>query len=279
MRTGKQNAGNSPVPENMNMTPKLIDAHTHLQFKNFDKDRDETIKRALDNGIWIVNAGANKELSEQAVEIAEKYPAGVWAAVGLHPDDAEEGLDYDFYKKLAQNEKVVAVGECGLDYYRLKPEDAESKKLQKEIFIKQIKLAKEVGKPLVIHCRQAFDDLIEILKANNESLNNPPGIIHFFTGTAEDAQKLLEMEFYFTFGGLITYNRDFDGIIEKIPIEKIILETDAPFVSPAPFKGQRNEPLYVKEVAQKMAEIKNVSLEEICRKTTANAIDIFKLKA
>jgi TatD DNase family protein len=279
MHPRKQNAGNSSVPENMSMIPNLIDAHTHLQFKNFDKDRDETIKRALDNGVWVVNAGANKELSEQAVEIAEKYPTGVWATVGVHPDDAKEGFDYNFYKSLAEKKKVVGIGECGLDYYRLKPEDAENKKLQKEIFIEQIKLAKEIGKPLVIHCRQALEDLIDILESNKKFLNYPPGIIHFFTGTAENAKKLLKMGFYFTFGGLITYNRDFDQIIKNIPIEKIMLETDAPFVSPAPFRGQRNEPLYVKEVAKKMAEIKNIPLEEICRKTTANAIDIFKLKA
>jgi TatD DNase family protein len=284
MREGKQNAGNSPFPENMNMIPRLVDAHTHLQFENFDKDRDETIKRALDEDIWIVNAGANKKLSKQAVEIAEKYPVGVWATVGLHPDDAKEGFDYEFYKGLAQKEKAVGIGECGLDYYRsqeiknteLRIQNLES---QKEIFIKQIELAKEINKPLVIHCRQAFADLIEILESNKKFLNNPPGIIHFFTGTEENAEKLLEMGFYFTFGGLITYNRDFDGIIKKIPIERIMVETDAPFVSPAPFRGQRNEPLYVEKVAEKMAEIKNISLEEVCEKTTANAIDIFKLKA
>jgi TatD DNase family protein len=278
MRAGKQNAGNSPVPKNMNMTPKLVDAHTHVQFKNFDSDRNETIRRALDKGIWLVNAGANKVLSEQAVEIAEKYPIGVWATVGLHPDDAQEGFDYDFYKSLAEKEKVVAIGECGLDYYRVEPDDAETKNAQKRIFIEQIKLAKEISKPLVIHCRQAFGDLFGVLEANFPLLNNPPGIIHFFTGTAEEAEKLLKMGFYFTFGGLITYNRDFDETIKKIPLEKILLETDAPFVSPAPFRGQRNEPLYVEEVAKKMAEIKNVSFEKISEITTANAIDIFKLK-
>jgi TatD DNase family protein len=279
----------------MNMTPRLVDAHTHLQFENFDKDRDETIKRALDNGVWLVNAGANKELSKQAVEITEKHPTGVWATVGLHPDDAKEEFDYEFYKGLAQKEKVVGVGECGLDYYRIKPDDAESKVLQKEIFIEQIKLAKEVKKPLVIHCRQAFGDLIEILESNKKFLNDSPGIIHFFTGTAENAEKLLEMGFYFTFGGLITYNRDFDGIIRKIPIERIMVETDAPFViprppsqagacsgvagGPVPVRGGRNEPIFVEYVAKKMAEIKNISLGEVCEKTTANAIDIFKLKA
>ncbi len=263
------------------MIPKLIDAHTHLQFKNFDNDRDEVIKKALDKKIWLVNAGANKVWSEQAIEIAEKYPVGVWATVGLHPDDAGEKFDYDFYKKLAQNKKVVAVGECGLDYYRsqeIQNSELRIKNLQKEVFIEQIRLANEVKKPLVIHCRQAFDDLIKILESNQKLLNNPPGIIHFFTGTIKDAEKLLGMGFYFTFGGLITYNRDFDKIIKRIPIEKIILETDAPFVSPEPFRGKRNEPVYVEEVAKTMAKIKSINFEKICKKTTNNAIDIFNLK-
>lgn len=259
--------------------PKLIDAHTHVQFKNFDKDRDETIKRALDKGVWIINAGANKIWSEQAIEIAEKYPTGVWATVGLHPDDINEIFDYSLYKKLAQNNKVVAIGECGLDYYKIKPDDIEIKNLQKEIFIKQMELAKEVNKPLVIHCREAFDNLLEILESNRKLLNNPPGIIHFFTGSSENAEKLLKMGFYFTFGGLITYNRDFDEIIRKIPLERILLETDAPFVSPEPFRGKRNEPAYVEEVAKAMAKVQNIGLEEVCEKTTDNAIDIFKIKA
>lgn len=259
--------------------PKLIDAHTHVQFKNFDNDRDEVIKRALDSGIWLINAGANKLWSEQAVEIAEKYPVGVWATVGLHPDDINEIFDYSLYKNLAQKNKVVAIGECGLDFYRIDIKDEKTKNLQKEIFIEQIKLAKEIGKPLVIHCREAFDDLLEILESNRKLLNNPPGIIHFFTGSLKNAEKLLEMGFYFTFGGLITYNRDFDETIKKISLERILLETDAPFVSPIPFRGKRNEPAYVEEVAKTMATIKNAGLEEICEKTTANAIDIFKLKA
>jgi TatD DNase family protein len=277
------------------MIPRLIDAHTHLQFKDFDKDRDETIKRALDKDIWLINAGANKKLSEQAVEIAQKYPIGVWATIGLHPDDAKEGFDYEFYKNLARNKKVVAIGECGLDYYGKELKDKNNKSIQKEIFIKQIKLAKETDKPLVIHCRQAFDDLIGILEASRELLNNPPGVLHFFTGTAENAKKLLEMGFYFTFGGLITYNRDFDRIIKNIPIERIMVETDAPFVvprppsqagacsgvagEPAPIRGKRNEPIFVEYVAKKMAEIKNIPFEKVCETTAKNAIDIFNLKA
>ena len=199
----------------------LIDSHTHLQFPQFDKDRDEVIKRALDNAIWLVNVGADKESSIKAVALANKYKEGVYATVGVHPHDAGKDFSYDFFKKLALEPKVVAIGECGLDYYRFKIEDLRFKKRQQEVFIKHIELAKELNKPLMIHCRDAFPDLIEILNSEFLILNSPPGVVHFFTGTLDDAKKLLEMGFYFTFGGLITFNRSFDEIIKFLPLEKI----------------------------------------------------------
>lgn len=270
----------------------LIDSHTHLQFPQFDKDRDEVIKRTLGESVLIINAGADKKSSEDAVKIAEKYDYGVWATIGQHPtENIEPVFDYEFFKNLAKNPKIVAIGECGLEYYRLENDDYKSKETQKELFIRQIELAKEVNKPLVIHCRakrdsnhaerdaaDAFDDLINILSTHKSLLNSPPGIIHFFTGTINDAKKLLEMGFYFTFGGLITYNKSFDEIIKFLPIEKILLETDAPFVSPEPYRGKRNEPLYIIETAKKLAEIKNLSLEEISKITTENAAKVFGLK-
>ena len=266
----------------------LIDSHTHLQFPQFDKDRDEVIKRALDNAIWLVNVGADKESSIKAVELANKYKEGVYAAVGVHPHEIRnENLgmrggtfDYEFLKRLALEPKVVAIGEAGLDYYRnreIQSAELRIKNLQKEIFIKHIELAKEVNKPLMIHCRDAFPDLIEILNSEFLILNSPPGVVHFFTGTLDDAKKLLAMGFYFTFGGLITFNRSFDEIIKFIPMEKILLETDAPYVAPEPYRGKRNEPLYIIETAKKLAEIKGVSFEEICRQTTENAGRIFGL--
>jgi len=305
--------------------PFLFDSHTHLQFSAFNNDRDEVIKRTLDDNIWIVNVGSQKDTSKKAVDLANKYPEGVYATVGLHPIHVDknhydfqefdgdngfnprgEKFDYDFYKNLARNEKVVAIGECGLDYAvfareqgeRLQkqasaealregglPSEEKLKDKQKEIFIKHIELAHEINKPLMVHCRQAFDDLISVLISHLSFLNTPPGIIHFFTGTSDDAKKLLEMEFYFTFGGLITYNRQFDEIIKFLPLEKILLETDAPYVAPEPYRarlpdgqGKRNEPIYMKSTAQKMAEIKNASLEKISEQTTQNALKIFKLQ-
>lgn len=247
---------------------KLIDAHCHLQFSDFDVDREEVIKKTFEAGVGIINAGTNKENSLEAVELAKKYSQNLWAAVGQHPTE-KENFDYEFYKNLAQEKKVVAIGECGLDYYR-----NQEKEKQKEVFIQHIQLANESEKPLMIHCREAFDDLIKILNANRDALN-PDNIIHFFTGSVKDAEKLLGMGFYFTFGGLITFNRDFDEIIKFIPLERILLETDAPYVAPMPYRGKRNEPVYIIETAYKMAEIKNVSFEKVCEQTTQNVKIIF----
>ena len=260
----------------------LFDTHTHVNFNAFKNDWREVVNRALKNDVWLVNAGSNIETSFRAVKIAESYKEGVYAAVGLHPIHVDdEDFDEKQYWELAKNEKVVAIGECGLDYYHnqeIQNSELRIKNLQKEIFIKHIELAHKIGKPLMIHCREAFNDLIKILGSQSSILNSLPGAVHFFTGTKENAKTLLEMGFYFTFGGLITFNRDFDEIIKFIPLEKIMLETDAPYVSPAPYRGKRNEPLYIIETAKKLAEIKGVSLKEISAKTTGNATVVFGLK-
>lgn len=196
-----------------------------------------------------------------------------------------EIFDYEYYKKLALDPKVIAIGECGLDYYRIETDKADrtdiddAKEKQKSAFMEQIKLAHEVKKPLMIHCRSAFSDLIEILIHNSSFLvPNNPGIIHFFTGTKDDARKLLDLGFYFTFGGVVTFVRDYDKVIKMIPVERILSETDAPYVSPAPHRGKRNEPAYVIEVVKKLAEIKEISLEEIREKILDNIRSIFGIK-
>ena len=296
--------------------PKLIDAHTHTQFAAFAKDQDAVIRRALDAGVWLVNVGTQKNTSEDAINTAERYADGVYATVGLHPIHTEksyhdpqelglfsssqelenkkgsftsrgEELDYDYYKKLASHPKVVAIGECGLDYYRL---GHETKEKQKVAFIQQIELAAEVKKPLMIHCRDAqrpdsraergsaFADLIQILKDKSYKLKaDRSGIIHFFSGTLDDAQKLLDTGFSFSFGGVITFARDYDEVIKYIPIDRILLETDAPYVAPTPHRGKRNEPAYVIEVAKKMAELKGSSFDEVAAKTTDNARKLFAI--
>lgn len=256
------------------MKQRLIDVHTHAQFAEFDIDRDIVIRRALDAGIWMINIGTDRRMSEAAVELASKYETGVFATAGLHPTDMDEDFDYDFYKKLAEDSKVVAIGECGLDYFRLA--EATQKK-QKEIFIKHIQLAQKVKKPLMIHCRDAFADLIDVLTSNHQFLISNPGVCHFFSGTVEDAQKLMDLGFSFSFGGVITFAREYEKLIKFIPLNRILLETDAPYVAPISYRGKRNEPAYVEEVAKKIAKILDKDFNEVAEITTKNAIKIFGL--
>ncbi len=282
--------------------PKLIDAHTHVQFAAYVDDAEETIERALKENTWLVNVGTQKETSAKAVEIAEKYDEGVYATIGLHPihteksyhdpqelglpseasakeggngfNSREEEFDYDYYKNLGENPKVVAVGECGLDYYRLSVSTKES---QEKAFLAQIKLANELKKPLMIHCRNAYPDLIKILTTYYKLLATPAGIVHFFSGSKEDAKKLLGLGFYFSFGGVITFVRDYDEVIKFIGLERIVLETDAPYVTSVPYRGKRNEPAYVKYVADKVAEILGKDLREVAEITTKNAREVLKI--
>ncbi|MDO8560983.1 MAG: TatD family hydrolase [bacterium] len=294
---------------------KLFDVHTHVQFAAFEKDYDAVIRRALGGGVWLVNVGTQKDTSASAVKIAEQFSEGVYATVGLHPihteksyhDEKELGVppfvfsnsselenssggfksrglafvktsadkedfDYKYYKKLALHPKVVAIGECGLDYYRLEP---ESKKKQEEVFIQHVELSHEVKKPLMIHCRDAFGDLVKILDDRSRFLNSRPGIIHFFSGNLDNAKKLLNLGFSFSFGGVITFTRDYDEVIKYLPLDRILLETDAPYVTPIPYRGKRNEPAYIAEVAKKLADIKGVPFEEVADSTTKNSRSMF----
>lgn len=269
----------------------LIDTHAHVNFNDFKNDSEEVIRRALDNGVWMINVGSESKTSKRAVKMAEEYEEGVYAAVGLHPShlieqDVEleengetvkykskpEEFDYDFYLNLAKNKKVVGIGECGLDYFRNNDESFKEK--QKEVFIEHLKLAQEANKPIIIHCRDAHEDLLEILHLEAPL---PSGIMHFFTGTLEQARKYIELGFYISFSGVITFAKNYEETVRQIPLEKILVETDCPYVAPVPYRGKRNEPQYVKYVAQKIAEIKGLSFEEIAEQTTKNAKKMFKI--
>jgi len=276
---------------------KLIDCHSHVNSEFFKGEYPEVLKRAFEAGVAVINVGTNLKDSEENVKIAEKFEGSVWATVGVHPSETDfstqGGLkDYDFLKKMAENEKVVAIGECGLDYKELKVKSEKlkveevdkinfdfkkEKERQVKLFKEQIRLAKEVGKPLMLHVRteEAWQKIIEILE---EESNLPKFICHFFSGDLEQAKKILKMGGYFTFGGVITFSRDYDEIVKEIPLEAIMLETDSPFVAPEPYRGQKNRPEYVVEVAKKVAEIKEVSLEEVAEKTTETAKKVFKIK-
>ena len=267
----------------------LIDTHAHINFSSFNKDREGVIKRSLDNDVWMINVGTNLKTSQEVVDIAEKHSGGVYAAIGLHPInlntglvkikfDKEEGkiletdFDYEQYKKMAQSKKVVAIGEVGLDYY-WKPKTTSKKEVfkqkQKDLLLKEIKLAKGLNLPVIFHCRMAHDDLLETLKTQGVG-----GVIHCFTGTWEQAQKYMNMGFYLGFNGII-FKLNLDEVIKKIPLERILVETDCPYLPPLEFKNQRNEPLYVKHVAQRIAELKGIDFGVVAEITTQNAKTLF----
>lgn len=269
----------------------IIDTHSHLNFNAFKKDLDKVIKRTLDNGIQAINVGSKYETSRRAVEIAEKYK-GMYAAVGLHPiystgekikTDPEEGdflakeetFDYEKYKKLALSgrRRVVAIGEIGLDYY-YKPKTKTRlnlfKEKQKDTFLQQLDLAEELNLPVIIHCRMAHQDLINILKQKNQI----KGVIHCFTGTLEEAQEYIKLGFYIGINGII-FKMNLDEVIKNIPIEKILVETDCPYLTPPQEIGKRNEPLFIKYVIQKIADLKGIKFEEVAEKTTENAKKLF----
>lgn len=283
------------------MNPRLIDVHSHVNFNAFQEDGDAVIERALQADIGMILVGSQIDTSRRAVEYAEKYPEGIYAAVGLHPIHLEEAyfdiaeekarggmpgfttrkeeFDYGSYRALAERPRTVAIGECGLDYYRIMNHEAWSmeqvREKQQETFRKQIALAREAGKPLMLHCRSAYEDMLRILK--DERAEDIGGDVHFFAGDWAMAKQFLDLGFYLSFTGVITFSRDYDEVIKNAPLERIMVETDAPYVTPVPHRGKRNEPLYVEEVAKKIAEIKGVGAEEVCRTTTQNAIQLFRL--
>ncbi len=286
------------------MTLKFFDAHAHAHFAAFKDDYRETIRRALAAGVGLINVGTQKNTSCRAVEVAHEFERNpVYAAIGLHPihtakshhDENELGggeaakaftsrgeeFDYAYYKKLALDLKTVAIGECGLDYFHIEGDIEVMKRKQREAFLEQMKLSGEVKKPLMIHCRDAFSDLIDVLSANYETLNTGNlGVVHFFTGTKDDAKKLLDLGFGFTFGGTVTYPpkagiSDYKTLVEYLPLDRILSETDAPYVAPIPYRGKRNEPAYVVETVKKLAEIKGISVEKMATQTVENAERIF----
>lgn len=276
---------------------KYIDVHTHVNLAAFKEDEVEVTKRALDAGVAHINVGTQRNTSSAAVALAQMYDEGVYAAIGLHPIhtsksfhdvqelDAEptadtkgfisrgEVFDHDFYKKLAEHEKTVAIGECGLDYYRVEKDTAE---VQKEAFVSQIELANEIGKPLMLHIRSgsganAYRDAHELLKAHAKV----PGNVHFFAGSIEDAELFLDMGYTVSFTGVITFTHDYDEVVAYVPLDMIHAETDAPYVTPAPLRGQRNEPFNVQEVVKKIAEIKKTDFETVRAQLRENAKRVF----
>lgn len=252
---------------------KFFDSHSHLHFPQFDEDRDEVLARMKGVEVGSVLIGTDFETSKGGVELAEKHDF-LWASVGLHPNDnVEEIFDEEAFEELARHPKVVGIGECGLDYFRSGGTD-EEKSLQKERFTKQISLAEKVEKALIIHCRNAHEDMLQVL---SEKKLQVPVIIHFFTGTTELAKKYLGLGCYLSFPGPVTYTDMYDESIRVAPLDKILVETDAPFAAPVPYRGKRNEPVYVLEVLRKVAAVKGVPEEEAREQILGNVRRVFQI--
>jgi len=280
----------------------LFDTHCHLNFRAFRDDYDAVIEKCLEKKIWIVNVGTKYETSKKAIEIADKYSEGVFAAIGLHPihldtglvkmkidqeeiefKSREESFDYQKYKELAQSSnRVIAIGEIGLDYY-WRPKTKKKKELFKEkqrsLFLEQLKLAKELKLPVILHCRMAHYDLIEILLENSDLLPQK-AVAHSFVGTKEELKKYLEFGFYIGFNGIIFKDIpgiNFKEVIDYVPLERILIETDAPYLTP-PFLGnERNTPLNVIYVAKEISNIKKIPFDKFTELTTENARLFFGL--
>jgi len=248
---------------------ETFDTHAHLNFKDYDKDRDEAIKNSLREGVFVINVGTDIKESREVVKIAESYERGVYACVGLHPlhiENEDFKKTFPEYEKLSKNPKVVAIGETGLDKHGENPEK------QEEVFRAHIELAKKTDLPLVLHCRKAHEDLISNFKFQISN-SNLSGVIHCFTGGKKELKEYLDMGFYIGLNGVI-FRLSLEKEIKETPIERILLETDCPFLTPPPEKG-RNEPLFVKHIAKEVARIKGMSVEEVAEKTTQNAKELF----
>jgi TatD DNase family protein len=275
------------------MSPDYIDAHAHVNFNAYESDRDEVIRRALDQNTWMINVGTQKDTSEKAIEIAEQYERGVYAIIGLHPvhtatsyhDEKELGeggkefvsrgetWNTETYKKMLAHPKVVGIGECGLDYYRLDP---ESHTKQRNAFLEQIAFANEAGKPLMLHIRNgeggnAYKDAADMLA----EYAHVKGNVHFFAGSTAEAQQFLDLGFTLSFTGVITFARQYTEVVSYVPLDMILSETDCPYVTPVPYRGKRNEPSYVKEVVQKIADVKGIEESAARAQIVENARRVF----
>lgn len=257
------------------MSSFLIDTHTHLDFQQYDADRELVIERAKDAQVKaLLCIGIDLPTSRQAIAIAEHHP-NLFATVGVHPHDARSftGEDLEQLHELVQHPKVVALGEVGLDYYRkLSPLDT-----QRRIFRVFLDWAKQTDLPLIIHTREADEDIITILR--ERARTGWRGVFHCFSGDQRMADKVLDLGFLISFTGSITFHNSRSvEVVKHVPIEKLMVETDSPFMTPVPHRGKRNEPAFVNYVAQKMAELKGLPYDDVARITSQNAIDLFGLQ-
>jgi TatD DNase family protein len=276
---------------------KYFDAHTHLNFAAYKGEKDEAVQRALDADVGVNIVGTQYDTSLSAVQLAEKHE-GAWATIGLHPihtskshhDEKELGeggkaftsrgevFDMQRYLGLGKNPKVVAVGECGLDYFRL---EADTKQVQADAFIQQIELANQLDKPLMLHIRDgkhmggegAYLDALEILKAHAKV----KGDTHFFAGNWDIAKKFLDFGFTLSFTGVLTFTHDYDEIVKNAPLDMLLSETDAPYITPVPYRGKRNESAYIPEIVKAIARIRDEDFDKVSSQLLANAKRVFAI--
>ena len=252
----------------------FVDTHAHLYYPNFEGEIDQVINRANNAGVnYIIVPGTDLGTSKRAIQLAEEYPS-VYAAVGVHPHDTVEWKDsfLQILENFSKHPKVVAIGEIGLDYYWDKTYLQE----QKDAFKVQVEWAVEYDLPIVIHSRDSIDDILDILE--EMSRDTLQGVFHCFTGSEDQARRIMDLSFYMGLGGVLTFkNSGLDKVVAQLPLDYMLLETDAPYLAPHPYRGKRNESSYVRLVAEKLALVMDRSVEDIERVTSENAKKLFRL--
>ncbi|TAJ14604.1 TatD family deoxyribonuclease [Patescibacteria group bacterium] len=264
------------------MIPKYFDVHSHVTFKDYESDIDAVLMRMYENGVLTATVGVNLATSKEAVRFGEGKD-NFYSIVGLHPTDApKEQFVESEYRELLVNPKVIGIGECGYDYYRLVGDLDTEKKRQQAEFEKQMECAITYNKPLMIHCRptkgtvDAYEDILNVLEARVREVGEKlRGNVHFFVGNVEVARRFYEIGFTTSFTGVLTFTHDYDDVVRFAPLSMLLTETDAPFATPVPFRGSRNEPHYVKYVVEAIAGIKGVDVEETREKVLQNALRVF----
>jgi len=269
------------------MNYKIIDSHCHPQLKQFDLDRDEVITRALEHGVGMVCVGTNLDTSRQGNLLSERYE-GLYTSVGSHPiDEKSSNFDIQEYERLAQHPKVVAIGEIGLDYFHAKDSDEHAE--QKIRFLAQVELAKKLQKPIIIHCRdplrpsvnEACPPSIGVASAHADMLQilpNISGVIHSFNGSTERAHRYIQKGFFIGLNAIVTYAKSYEEMVCSLPLDRILLETDAPYLAPVPYRGKRNEPAYVIHVAEALALVRGETLAVVMAQTVENTRRLFSMK-
>ena len=256
------------------MKPMIFESHAHYDSRKFDEDREELLNSMQENGVGtIINAGATWKSVTTGLELANQYPF-VYAALGLHPDEVGELNEerFEILEAECQKEKVVAVGEIGLDYYW----DNESHDIQKKWFIRQLELARELDLPVIIHSRDAAEDTLKIMKEHAKGMR---GVIHCFSYSKEMAEEYVKLGFYIGVGGVVTFKngKKLKEVVEAIPIERILLETDSPYLAPEPHRGKRNSSLYLPHIAQMIADLKGLTYDEVVAQTEKNGKELFNI--